>query len=238
MGLTSEQLFEATHPSVVPGSLVDMADAHRLFSRFPEYESAIHWIESFVMKPDPRLMRPGHVCPRLLPAVRRNLVKIQAFRSAGESVESVWAMVRSLIDQFSALFPEPRERQMGALLAIFPDIEPHRATEYIDGGHRALRMEFVRNGLMLGEFHAASEVASVRNPELLVMRCPVPMFAVRALSPHELLFLDTPDRSAQERSRYLRYYLEHLGPELASDDRRAISDRVERLEREEGCVDE
>lgn len=71
-----------------------------------------------------------------------------------------------------------------------------------------MRAGFVRRGLMLGEFHKASSVGSVRNPEFTVMQSPVPMFAVRALMTHDILFLDRP---GEHREELLGYYLEHVG---------------------------
>jgi hypothetical protein len=67
---------------------------------------------------------------------------------------------------------------------------------------------------MLGEFHPNSGVGSVHNPALPVMRSPDPMFAVRALSPHDLLFLDTEQTPPARRLDYLRLYRHRLAPQL------------------------
>lgn len=212
------------------GSLTDLASAHLLFDRYPEYRVGIQWIESFVMQADPRLNRPGHVCPRLLPAVRQNLVQLLTIRTAGDGPDTAWIKVLQLIKLFGELFDEPRRRRAASLIAFFPDLPPADAREFIDGGHRALRMDFVRKGLMLGEFHATSTVGSVRNPDFPVMRCPVPMFAVRALSVHDVLFLDHPDRKPAERAQCLKYYLTHLDDQLTPEERRGIHQRIARNE--------
>jgi uncharacterized protein DUF6875 len=58
------------------------------------------------------------------------------------------------------------------------------------------------------------------------MRSPVPMFAVRALTLHDLMFLDRPHTLPADRLEYLRLYLHHLDPELSDKARRDIRDRI------------
>jgi hypothetical protein len=120
----------------------------------------------------------------------------------------------SLAALYRGVFTTPAAFHTGALLAVFPDLDSTVAPTFIDGGHALLKPQFVAQGLMLGEFHPRSSVASVRNPDLHVMRCPVPMFAVRALSRHDLAFLDTPHTAPDLRARYLRHALTFLGDQL------------------------
>ncbi|WP_436498592.1 DUF6875 domain-containing protein [Actinokineospora sp. HUAS TT18] len=204
------------------GSLVDIDGAHELFERYPEYEAGLRWIREFVTQPDPRLNRPGAVCPRLAPAIRKNLLRLIVIRTARADVDEAWEKAGHLADLFLELFQRPEEFRTGSLLAFFPDIDRDGAAEFIDGGHRRLRMEFVGRGLMLGEFHKLSTVGSVRNADFPVMRSPVPMFAVRALTTHDILFLDQPATPEADRVRYLRHYLEHLGDQLSPDTRAEI----------------
>ncbi|MCZ1012219.1 DUF6875 domain-containing protein [Streptomyces lydicus] len=201
-----------------PGSLTDAEGAPALFSRYPMYGQALEWLDRFVIQPHPDLGRPGAVCPRLAPALRRNLVRLVAIRTASVSVDEAVDKGSALAGLYEDLFTEPEAFRAGALLAFFPDVPPQAAPEFIDGGHSRLRMDFVARGLMIGEFHPLSTVTSVRNPEFAVMRCPVPMFAVRALTRHDLLFLDRPDSPAWERAQYLKHLLHHLGDQFSGAD--------------------
>jgi len=204
----------AQRPVFEPGSLTDLQRVPGLFARYPMYRAAIEWLETFVAQPHPQLPRTGHVCPRLAPALARNLLWLVAVRTDRSDPEGAHATGRHLAELFEALFPRPEELRAGALLALFPHLDPAEAGPFIDGGHRRLRMSFVERGLMLGEFHPASTVASVRAPDLLVMRCPVPMFAVRAMSRHDLMFLDRPECPPDQLHAYLRHYLRHVGDQL------------------------
>ena len=200
--MTACSLIEVvSRPAFEPGSLTNVAGAPHLYGRYPMYRPALEWLETFVAQPHPQLPRGGHVCPRLAPAVARNQVWLVAMHAERACAEEAHDKGRHLADLFGALFPASVEARAGALLGIFSHLAPDDGATFIDGGHRLLRMSFVERGLMIGEFHPASTVASVHNPELLVMRSPVPMFAVRALSPHDVLFLDSDAATPGERPR-------------------------------------
>ncbi len=204
-------------------SFTDIDGAPELFSRFPEYAAGLAWITDFVLRPDPRLNRPGAVCPRLAPAIRKNLIRLVAIPTARSNIEEALEKAGHLADLYFDLYGGSRaDFRTGSLLAFFPDVDPDNASDFIDGGHRMLRMEFVRRGLMLGEFHKHSTVNSVRNSNFPVMRSPVPMFAVRALTVHDVMFLDTPETPETDRLQYLQYYLDHLGDQVAPDVRSGI----------------
>jgi hypothetical protein len=206
-----------------PGSLTDIEHAPSLYDRYPEYGRAMEWLDGFVTQPHPDLGRPGAICPRLAPAMRRNLVHLVAIPTVTGSVDEAVDKGQALAGLYRELFADPESFRAGALLAFLPGLPPDVAPEFIDGGHARLRMDFVASGLMIGEFHPASTVTSVRNPALEVMRCPVPMFAVRALTRHDLLFLDRPDTPPGQRVQYLKHLLHHLEDQLPAADLERIS---------------
>ncbi|WP_139063499.1 DUF6875 domain-containing protein [Streptomyces zinciresistens] len=201
-----------------PGSLTDTEGAPSLYDRYPAYGQAMEWLDEFVTQPHPRLGRPGAICPRLSPALRRNLVHLVAVRTGTGSLDEAVDTGHALAGLYQELFPDSESFRAGALLAFFPGLPPEAATEFIDDGHARLRMDFVARGLMIGEFHPLSTVTSVRNPDLEVMRCPVPMFAVRALTRHDVLFLDRPDTPPDQRTQYLKHLLHHLDGQLPAAD--------------------
>ncbi|MBX7268875.1 hypothetical protein KIF24_24505 [Micromonospora sp. Llam7] len=210
------------------GSLTDINNASALFPQYPTYRSCLRWLDEFVAAPHPDIKRPGDVCTRLRYAMDRDLVWLVTIRTQrsdrGEAVEKGLYLPAL----FREIFNEQTDFRSGALLAFFPDVQPAATAAFIDGGHQVLRMEFVRRGLMLGEFHPSSTVASVRNPNFQVMRAPAPMYAVRAMTPHDLMFLDRPETPPAERVQYLRHFLEHLGgqvnPTLHARVTRSIAD--------------
>lgn len=212
------------------GSLTTASQAHRLFDRFPAYDLALRWIDDFVMQPAKELGRPGHVCPRLAATVQQNLLHLVAVDGASWSVDEAVEIGLALASLYGELFPDTSSFLAGSLLAIFPELPEGMAAAFIDEGHRRLRTEFVSRGLMIGEFHVRSQVMSVRNEAFPVMQSPVPMFAVRALTQHDLMFLDLPKFSTDERRAYLGYYLHHLEGQLSSSARARATASLAALE--------
>ncbi|MEV6421694.1 DUF6875 domain-containing protein [Streptomyces sp. NPDC051662] len=213
-----------------PGSLTDAAHAPALYDRYPQYEQVMDWVQSFVTQPHADLGRPGAVCPRMAPALRLNLVRLVALRTKTASVDEAGEKGGALAALYEELFDDAESFRAGALMAVFPDLPEDQADTFIDGGHARLRMNFVARGLMIGEFHPHSTVTSVRNPALHVMRCPAPMFAVRALSRHDLIFLDRPETPPAERGQYLKHLLHHLGDQLTDRERDRIQAGFAELE--------
>jgi hypothetical protein len=214
--------------SVEPGSLTSAASAAELFDRYPVYRTALVWLDQFVTRPHPDLGRPGAVCPRLAPALHANTVWLVAIALNGASTEHAVAAGHLLRQLFDDLAAGPR-RHSAALLGFFPDLRAQEAAGFIDGGHKRLRPGFVEHGLMLGEFHRTSLVTSVHNGAFPVMRCPVPMFAVRAITPHDLLFLDQPDTPPAARLAYLQQFAAHVGGRLSPAARVDLQARIDAL---------
>jgi hypothetical protein len=209
--------------SVIPGSLTRAADAAAAFGRYPQYRAGMRWLEDFVTRPHPDLGRPGPVCPRLAPALRAEtvwLVSVAVPGFTGRDAASAGRLLRRLFDDVAA----GSHRASTALLGFFPGVPEPKAAGFIDGGHRMLRAEFVERGLMLGEFHAGSSVGGVHNRAFAVMRCPAPMYAVRVMTGHDLLFADQPGTPPADRVAFLLAYQRHVGSRLgpaSRDDLRA-----------------
>lgn len=203
----------AAAPSVIAGSLTRVADASAFVDRFPQYRAGMRWLEQFVTQPHPDLGRPGAVCPRLAPAIRANTVWMVAVTVPGFTPDHAYDAGRLLRHVFETV-AAGQDRTTTALLGFFPRLPSEQAAEFIDGGWRLLRTEFVEQGLMLGEFHVGSTVGGVHNRALPVMRCPEPMYAIRVMTPHDLLFADQPGTPPADRLAFLLAYQRHVGPRL------------------------
>lgn len=210
---------------VEAGSLRSAAGVAELFDRYPVYRDGLQWLQQFVIRAHPDLGRSGAVCPRLIPALRADTVWFVALGVSGASPQhaiSAGHLLRELFDDLAT----GGHRSSSALLGFFPHLSAEHAAEFIDGGHRLLRPGFVEQGLMLGEFHPRSTVGSVHNSALPVMRCPAPMFAVRAMTPHDVLFLDQPHLPPPERLTSLRHFGTHVGPRLGAAGRADLHARI------------
>lgn len=212
-------------PSLIPGSLAQAADAAAAFDRYPQYRAGMRWLEEFVTQPHPDLGRTGAVCPRLAPAIRANTVWLVAVDVHGSTPAHAADAGRLLLEAFEDIAAGPH-RATTTLLGFFPGLEGEHAADFIDGGHRMLRPEAVERGLMLGEFHAGSTVGGVHNRAFPVMRCPEPMFAIRVMTPHDLLFTDQPGTPPADRLTFLLAYQRHVGPRLSPAAREDLQARL------------
>jgi hypothetical protein len=222
-GATADRAPSADGYPFEPGSLISAANATALFDRYPAYADTLRWLDDEITQPDERIGRRGARCPRVRPALRADTLWLVTIRTnTGQFAEAV-AKGSYLAGLFTELAGAPAAAGDGCLLALFPDVEPDHAGQFIDGGHAALRMQFVAAGLMLGEFHPRSTVGAVRNPQLPVMRSPWPMFVVRALTVHDLMFLDQPRTPPAERLQYFDHYRRHLQDRLDPEQRRRLA---------------
>jgi len=198
------------------GSVCTYAEVQRNPKRFPHYAEVVAWIELFIMKPSPELGRAGPVCPRVHLAREQNLMKFATIRTKDATAEEAACKCEAVVDAFYGLFPNRDEWPLSCLLILFPDIKRDQASDFIDGGHRRLRKTFIKNGLMLGEFHPQSTVPGTYNPAFRSMRAPMPLFAVRAISEHDHKFLVRPDFPAAEQLECLNALLDFVGDKLES----------------------
>ena len=213
--------------SVIPGSLTRAAEAASVFGRYPQYRAAMGWLEDFVTRAHPDLGRPGAVCPRLAPALRAGAVWLVCVAVPGFTRGDAVGAGRLLMRVFQDVAAGPH-RASTALLGFFPGLPDPQAGDFIEGGHRMLRAEFVQQGLMLGEFHAGSAVGGVHNRAFAVMRCPAPMYAVRVMTPHDLVFADQPGTPPADRVAFLLAYQRHVGSRLSPPSRDDLRARLAR----------
>ena len=220
-----ETASSAEVASVIPGSLTRAADAASAFDEYPQYRAGMRWLEEFVTRPHPDLGRSGPVCPRLAPALRAEAVWLVSVAVPGFTGRDAAGAGQLLLRLFETVAAGP-DRASTALLGFFPGLPQPQAGDFIDGGHRMIRAEVVEKGLMLGEFHPGSPVGGVHNRELPVMRCPVPMLAVRVMTAHDLLFADQPGTPPADRVAFLLAYQRHVGPRLAPTARDELQARL------------
>ncbi len=218
-----------------PGSVLTYSEVRRAVGRFPLYDEVISWLELFIMKPNPELGRAGAVCSRVHASLEQNLMKFATIRTKNATAEEAVYKCRAVVDAFYALFPNRDEWPQASLMILFPDIERDQGSDFIDGGHRHLRKTFIKNGLMLGEFHPHSTVPGVSNPDFRSMRAPMPLFVVRAISEHDHKFLLRPDFPATEQLECLDALLDFVGDKLESKTKAEVEAAV--LELRKRCED-
>ena len=149
----------------------------------------MEWAENFISKPHPGLGREGPICPFVWPSIKKNAFFMAFHYEVDGNKEGIIDLMRSYKDFFFMCFDSNTpERMYSSLLVVFPNILKGD-TLIVDDVAREVKTEFVQSGLMIGEFHPGSRIASARNPEFHPMIAPFAMLAIRNMTLHDILFL-------------------------------------------------
>src|SRR6185503_16694400 len=103
-------------------------------------------------------------------------------------------------------------------LAIFPlGLRADGYYKFIDCAHTILKPFYMECGLMLGEFHPSSTVRGAHSATFRPMRADVPLFVIRAMALHDILFIDGESTSPGMRVHELDCYLRWNAHRLPAD---------------------
>ena len=106
-------------------------------------------------------------------------------KSKKQGTFSSTTIIKKNIEEYLKLFAtefltmEPIKgaaRAFKAAIFIFPDISLDQTTECIDGVQEICKPFYVRQGLMLGEFHLRNNSTGLRNQHFYPLRTPVRFF--------------------------------------------------------------
>ena len=167
------------------------------FPRTLESESASiienrirEWLERDLAVPQSALGRPGAVCPFVRPALRASAVRFRTVATTSSpALDVLLEAARQALRDFGGLDWTGMPAHLRCLVVIFPALDEDSG-RLLDQVHRELKDDVVASGLMFAQFHPAGTEPSVRNPELIVGRGPVPLLVFRYLAVHDILFLE------------------------------------------------
>jgi hypothetical protein len=113
--------------------------------------------------------------------------------------------VELMRDWFLELEPQHGpQAQLKTLLLLLPDVAAADAPAVIDETQRLLKPAFVRNGLMIGQFHPGPpDAPGLWNEAFRPLHSPVPLLAIRHMVASDLPFLiDDPAFRAAYLDRF------------------------------------
>ena len=167
------------------------------------------WARAYLSRPHPELGRPGPVCPYVPGSLRAQRFWVTACGGTRPDRQAAIKTVLAYRDWFLSL--EPRDggaSRLKTILVLFPDVSLADAPAVIDGAQRVLKPHFVREGLMVGEFHPVPpRTPGLWNHAFRPLRSPVPLLAMRHMVSSDLPFL-IDDR--ESLAAYLRRFSERV----------------------------
>ncbi|MGH9078938.1 MAG: DUF6875 domain-containing protein [Acidimicrobiales bacterium] len=210
------QLAEA--PSTFP---VDAVSLDRL-TVSPEdlgaVQAALDWAQDFLGSPHPGLGRKGPVCPYIGHSFDKRLLFVTSRPESSCTDSQLPGAVRAARHWFNELqqrAPVGHEHLV-TVLVVLPRIDRSTSAE-LDELHRALKDEFVAEGLMIGQFHPQCQARGLWSPAFRPLQSPVPLLAIREMVPSDLPFLIG-------RAQHAEVYFERYAPAIPAHTRRFLID--------------
>jgi hypothetical protein len=172
----------------------------------PYFLLVLWWVEGFLTKPNRELGRAGPVCPFASPSLERDSFWLTAIRGAEPTAAAVEKCVLGYRDWFLELPPvSDDEAQYKTILMLFPDIPEDCYAAVVDETQRRLKPQFVKEKLMIGQFHPNSDEPGVQNAAFRPLQSPVPMLVIRHITAGDIVFMKNTD--GMYNPDYLQTYL-------------------------------
>jgi hypothetical protein len=171
------------HPTFPALRLFEPADTDR-----PEVREIIGWASEYLVRPHPDLGRPGPVCPYARASLARRRFYVNVVHSAPTTAAELAFAIRPYRDWFLELAPrEQPDSVFTTILNAFPGLADRTL---VDEAQRGLQATFVRDGLMVGEFHdGPPDKPGLWNADWRPLHSPVPLLAIRHMVATDLPFL-------------------------------------------------
>lgn len=151
------------------------------------------WAYQYLVADNPNIQRPvgsQATCPFVAASLESNFYYMVFHPEVnGNDERAIEKIVLDYIPQFKALKPfEPSKWLLKALLVVFPELSKGDA-HVLDIVHPRIKTNFVREGLMVGQFHPNCAERGIHNRAYRVSVSPHPLIAMRHMALHDIVFL-------------------------------------------------
>ena len=151
-----------------------------------ELTPAIDYIYNFLSKPNTQLGRSGDVCPFTQKAMALDAIFFKKFSQQVSSSTDLVNVVNEMKYFFQGI--KISNDDLKCVLVIFTNLDPTKF-KYINEIQAERKIDFVEEGLMLGQFHPDCEEAGLWSEDFRPLQSPVPMLAVRHMAKTDIAFL-------------------------------------------------
>ncbi|MGW2158993.1 DUF6875 domain-containing protein [Nonomuraea sp. NPDC001699] len=156
-----------------------------------EAAAILPWFEDYLTRSHPQLGRDNAVCPFVRSALDAGTVTIEvAGLAEDEGLAELCDAMRAQASRFARRRWPAGKEGLATLVTLVRGLPEHR-TPLLDEAHRRVKGDVVADGLMIGQFHPDCPEPAARNPGFPVSRAPRPLFAIRHMALHDILFLHT-----------------------------------------------
>lgn len=137
------------------------------------------WIKQFVANHHPDLGRSGSVCPFVKHALQIGTLRMEEsdIEPNPESLHKrmLEAKTRFLLDQ--TRITSESERTHSSVVIVFPRFTTPEHAMLMDSAQTSLKIEYMKDGLMIGQFHPYQDSPGLHNSNFRPNRTPASAFA-------------------------------------------------------------
>jgi hypothetical protein len=145
------------------------------------------WVRSYLMRPHPKLGRPGAVCPFTSAAARLDAIRVgwNPARTQG----AVDLAMRQALAAFEAIECPKAQRHFRTVIVGFPSCADEDGLTRLKNARNGMRLQSILHGKMFALFEPNSGDKGLLNPEFRPLRSPVPLLAIRMLVENDAPFV-------------------------------------------------
>lgn len=164
-------------------------------------KTVAQWCIDYLCHPHPELGRTGVVCPYSPIAMKKETFWLTEIKTKGRSEEEIKQDIISLSYIFHEKEPhDGEEAQFKTIISVWDDI----SEEELSRLHHEMKLIFLHEGLMLGEFFSSCEKRGLWNSNFHPLRSTIPLLAVREMLEVDISFLS-------ESMEYVKEYIHKYG---------------------------
>ena len=146
----------------------------------------VNYITDFLSKPHESLGRSGDVCPFTQKAMNLGAIFFRKYEHPVTSTQELSALVSDMGNFFKSKLIADDEYK--CVLTVFTNMKSEQYY-FIDTVQEIHKVDFVKEGLMLGQFHPLCEEAGLWSQAFRPLKSPLPMLAVRHMAKTDIAFL-------------------------------------------------
>lgn len=151
------------------------------------------WLHGFICKPNKNLNRQGAVCPHAIKSIRHDRLFLSYINlDTVDKSKRQQVTMNCLVDiskEFKASSSN-EEFSLDCLIVTVSGIEDHELDSVIGHSQKAIKPIVLGQKLMIGGCHPHNYKPSRRNPKLLPMIAPLPLFVFRHMVERDFLPLE------------------------------------------------
>jgi hypothetical protein len=189
-------------------------------SFLPHFLLTLWWTENFLTRPSPDLGRAGPVCPFVRPALEKKSLWLTAIEGAVPGAKLLEETLLGYKDWFLELPPTDGDDAIfKAILILLPDVKEENYRDILDSTQKRLKPAFIKEELMVGQFHPRCDEPGVRNAAFRPLRSPVPLLAIRRITAGDFVFMKGPEGyyNAEFLQNFLRIFAKGLPSSLTKE---------------------